>query len=59
MCLIFLEKFWVVHIPFVRRVKFKLLAYFPVDHLTHQVMSSLILSLQVIDLIISGLILSL
>ena len=27
------DRFWVVHIPFVRMVKFKLLAQFPVDHL--------------------------
>ena len=40
--LIFLDRFWVVHIPFVRMVKFKLLAQFPVNSCTHQVVSSLI-----------------
>ena len=33
--LIFLDGFWVVHIPFVRMVKFKLLAQFTVHHLPH------------------------
>ena len=42
-CLILHDRFWVVHIPFVHMVKFKLFAQFPVDHLPHQVMSSLIL----------------
>ena len=36
------ERCWVVHIPFVRTVKFKFLAQFPVDHLAHTVVSSLI-----------------
>ena len=40
--LILLERCWVVHIPFVRMVKLKFLAQFLVDHLAHQVMSSLI-----------------
>ena len=44
-CLIFLDGFWVMHIPFVRLIKFKLLAQFPLDHLAHLVVSSLILSL--------------
>ena len=44
--LIFQGGFWVVHIPFVRMVKFKLLAQFPVDHLANPVMSSLILSVR-------------
>ena len=35
----------IVHIPFVRMVKFKRLAQFPVDHFAHLVVSSLILSL--------------
>ena len=35
----------VVHIPFVRRVNFKHLAKFPVDHLAHPVVFSLILFL--------------
>ena len=42
MCVIFLDGGWVVHIPFVRMVKFKFLAHFPVDHLAHPIMSSLI-----------------
>ena len=40
--LIFQETFCVVHIPFVRMVKFKLLAQFPVDHLAYAVVSTLI-----------------
>ena len=38
--LIFQDGFWVVHIEFV--VKFKLLAQFPVDHISHLVVSSFI-----------------
>ena len=34
--------FWVVHIPFVRMIKFQFLAQFTVDHLVHPVVSSLI-----------------
>ena len=45
MCEIFQDSCWVVHIPFVRMVKFKFLAHLPVDHLVHQVVSSLILLL--------------
>ena len=44
MNLIFQGGFWVVHIPFIHMVKFKLLAQFSVDHLAHLIMSSLILS---------------
>ena len=40
--LILQEEFWVMHIPFVRMVKFKLLAQFPVDHLPRSVVSRLI-----------------
>ena len=40
--LIFLDEFWVGHITFVRVVRFKLLAQFPGDHLTHPVVSCLI-----------------
>ena len=40
---IFLDLFWVVHIPFVHMVKFKLLALFPVDHLANPAVSSFIL----------------
>ena len=39
------ERFWVVHIPFVYMVKFKFLAHFPVDPLSHPVLSSLTLLL--------------
>ena len=42
MCVIFLDRCWIVHIPFVSMDKFKLLAHFPVDHLADPVMSSLI-----------------
>ena len=45
MCVIFWDRCWIVHIPFVRMVKFKFLAHFPVDHLTNPVMSSLVLLL--------------
>ena len=31
-----------MHIPFVGMVKFKFLAHFSVDHLAHEVMSSLV-----------------
>ena len=34
-----------MHIPFVGMVKFKFLAHFPVDHLAHPVMSTLVLLL--------------
>ena len=43
--LIFLDGLLVLHIPFVRMVKFKLLAQFPVDHLPHPIVSSFILFL--------------
>ena len=39
--LIFLDGFWIVHIPFVLMVKFKLFAQFSVDHLALLVISSL------------------
>ena len=39
-CLILQNRYWVVHIPFVRKVKFHLLAQFPVDHHTHSVIYS-------------------
>ena len=45
MCVTFSDKCWVVHIPFVRIVKFKFLAHFPVDHLAHPVVFCLILLL--------------
>ena len=41
MRLIFQDRFWVVHIQFVRIVKLKLLAQFPLDHLAHHVVSTL------------------
>ena len=43
--LILLDWCWVVHIPFVCWFKFKFLALFPVDHLGHPVVSSLVLFL--------------
>ena len=39
------DRFWVVHIPFVRMVKPQFLAQFQVDHLAHSDVSSLILFL--------------
>ena len=48
MLFIFQNKFWVVHIPFVRMVKFQFFTQFPVDDLAHQVVSSLILFLLLI-----------
>ena len=41
MCIIFSDRCWVGHIPFVHMVKSKFLAHFPVDHLAHPIMSSL------------------
>ena len=43
--LIFQDGFLVVQIPFVTMVKFQLLAPFPVDHLAHLIVYSLILFL--------------
>ena len=43
--LIFQSVFWVVHIPFIHMDKFQFLAQFPMDHLAHPVVSSLILFL--------------
>ena len=43
---IFLNKCWVMDIPFVGMVKFKFLAHFPVYHLAHPVVSSLVLLLR-------------
>ena len=37
MRVIFQDRCWVVHIPFVGMVKFKFLAHFPVDHLAHPI----------------------
>ena len=42
MRLIFSERFWFVHKPFVSSVKFQFLAQFPVDHLSHPTMPSLV-----------------
>ena len=39
------ERFWVMHIPFVRMVKCQFFARFPVDHLAYPVFSSFILLL--------------
>ena len=41
-CVILYDSCWVVHIPFVSTVKFKLLGYLPVDHLPNPVESCLI-----------------
>ena len=41
-CIILQERFWVVHIPLFRMVKFKFLAQFPTCHLLPPVVSSLI-----------------
>ena len=35
LCIILLDRFWVVYIPFVRMVKFKFLAQLPLDDLAH------------------------
>ena len=45
MCLIFLDKLWIVSIPFGIMVKSEFFALFPVDNLPHPVMFSLILFL--------------
>ena len=45
MCVIFKDRCWVVHIPFVSVVKFRFLAHFPVDYLADLVVSSLMLLL--------------
>ena len=42
---VYMSRCRVVHIPFVRMVKFKFLAHFPVDHLAHLVVSYLVLFL--------------
>ena len=42
-CFIFLNGLWVVHIPIVCMVKYKFLAQFTVNYLSHPVVSSLIL----------------
>ena len=39
MCFILWDRCWVVHIPFVRMVKFKFLAHLPLDPLAHPVVS--------------------
>ena len=45
MCVIFKDRRWVVHKPFVCMVKFKLFAHLPVDHLANPVVSRLVLLL--------------
>ena len=40
MCVIFWDRYWVVHFPFVGMVKFKFLAHLPVDHLVCLVLYS-------------------
>ena len=42
-CVLLQDKCWVVHVPFVRLVKFRFLAHLPVNHCAHPVLSSLIL----------------
>ena len=42
MCVIFYDKCWVVHMPFIPMVKFHFLAHLPVDHIADPVVSSLI-----------------
>ena len=44
-CVILQDRCWVVHIPFVRMVKFQFLVKLPVDQLAHPVVSSLVLLL--------------
>ena len=43
MRLILRDRLWVVHIPFVRMFKFQFFAQFLVNHLTHPVVSNLII----------------
>ena len=43
--LILLDRFLFVHIPFVRMIKLQFLTQFPMDHLAHPVVSSLLLFL--------------
>ena len=45
MHLLFLDKFWFMHIPFVSMVKFLFLALFPVDHFSFPVILSLVILL--------------
>ena len=45
LCPILQDRCWVVHISFVRMVKFQFLAHLPVGHLVHPVVYSLILLL--------------
>ena len=47
--LILQDRFWFVHILFLRVVQFQFLAQFPVDHLAHPVVSCLILLLCYLD----------
>ena len=42
---IFYEKCWVLHIPFAGMVKYKFLEHFPLDHLAHPIVSSLVILL--------------
>ena len=56
MHLILQERFWVVDIPFVHMVKLQFLAQSPVDQLTHPVMPSLILCVNLVHSHIMGLI---
>ena len=42
MCVIFYDRCWVEHIPFVCMVKFQFLTHLPADHLADPVVSNLI-----------------
>ena len=53
MPLIFQDGFWVVHIPLVHMVKFKLIARLPVEYPSHPVMPSLTRSLQLVSRLFS------
>ena len=45
-CVIFHDRCWVVHIPFVYMVKFEFLAHLPVDHFADPIISSLLFLLR-------------
>ena len=44
-CLTLQDRCWVVHIPYVRKVKFQFLAQFSVDHFAHSIWTNLLHSL--------------
>ena len=47
MPVIFQDRWWVVHLPFVSMVEFIFLAHFPVDHLAHPVVLLLLLLFEI------------